>query len=104
MYVATVMSIQRNYADHAPRKQGGDVGEVEQPHGDDTLTPDSDEERYEMYGEVVGFARNGKGMVRPSVAHLTRSEPLLGDSDLDGESEKQEAITAFLCAYEAASW
>ena len=49
-------------------------------------------------------ARNGKGMVRPSVAHQTRSEPLLGDSDLDGESKKQEAITAFLCAYEAASW
>ena len=49
-------------------------------------------------------ARNGRGMARPSLAHLTRSEPLLGDSDLDGESKKQEAITAFLCAYEAASW
>ena len=72
MYVATVMSIQRNYADHAPRKQGGDVGEVEQPHGDDTLTPDSDEERYEMYGEVVGFARNGKGM--PASSNASRCE------------------------------
>ena len=66
MYVATVMSIQRNYADHAPHKQGGDVGEVEQPRGHNTLAPDSDEERDESPRWSEGEHGGAKSRNAPS--------------------------------------